>query len=367
MIISIIFHVHNNSFLLVGRPKLSWHVVTCKKKYAHKKHMGILCSSEDARNCGDMQITCATSCRARETSEAFKSPTISSFRARQMSESVVYMQKISRAQTTISSFCARRTSETVVTCKFFMEQPFPHFVLVGRLKLRWHADFSWSNPFLISCSSDVRNCGVHAKNFTRTNNNFVILCSSDVRNCGDMQIFHGATLSSLRARRTSETAVTCRFFMEQPFPHFVFVGRPKLRWHANFSWSNPFLISCSSDVRNCGAMRIFLVQEQPFRCFVLVRRPTCKFWTCMHSSFCAHRTFETVVTFKFFTWGVNRFIVLCSWDVRNFGEMHKFFKCASNHAFCHVVLVGRPKLRRDAKNSLAALFFRVLLNCEKKV
>ena len=299
---------------------------------------------------------------------------------------------------------ARRTSETVVTKKIRAQTTHGDFVLLGgRPKLWWHANHLRD---IVSCSSDVRNCGVHAKNFTRTNNNFVILCSSDVRNCGAMQIFHGATLSSFRARRTSETAVTCRFFMDfvlvgrpklwctckkfhahkQQFRHFVLVGRPKLWWHANFSWSgdmqifliscssdvrncgdmqifhgafNPFLISCSSDVRNCGAMRIFLVQEQPFRCFVLVRRPTCKFWTCMHSSFCAHRTFETVVTFKFFTWGVNRFIVLCSWDVRNFGEMQIFQ--VRKQPFCHVVLVGRPKLRRDAKNSWAALFFRFFL------
>ena len=230
-----------------------------QKKYAHKQHMGILCSSEDARNCGDMQITCATSCRARQTSET-----------------VVYMQKISRAQTTISSFCARRTSETVVQCKFFMEQPFPHFVLVGRLKLRWHADFSW-----ISCSSDVRNCGVHAKNFTRTNNNSVILCSSDVRNCGDMQIFHGAVtcrFSSFRVRRTSETAVTCKFFMEHLTLSSFRVRRTSetVVQCVFFSCkSNRFVVSCWSDVRHANFERACIHH------FVLIGRS--KLW--WHSSF----------------------------------------------------------------------------------
>ena len=84
----------------------------------------------------------------------------------------------------------------------------------------------------------------------------VTSCSSDVQNCGEMRSLHFfvATLSSLRARRTSKTEVKCEVCTSssQPSRHFVLVGPPKLRWNAN------------------------LVLWQPSRRFVLIGRP--KLW-----------------------------------------------------------------------------------------
>ena len=83
-----------------------------------------------------------------------------------------------------------------------MEQPFPHFVFVGRPKLWCNAYFSRARAtvslFRAGQTSDMQILNVHA---------FIILCSSDVRNCGDIQVFH---LGS------------------KPFHRVVLVGRPKL-------------------------------------------------------------------------------------------------------------------------------------------
>ena len=98
----------------------------------------------------------------------------------------------SRRETTLSSLRARRTSETVVKCEF------------------------WSSP----------------------RNPLVTSWSSDVRNRGEMRILHVpvATLSSFRAHRTSKTEVKCEsaWVVGQPSRRFVLIGRPKLRWNANF-------------------------------------------------------------------------------------------------------------------------------------
>ena len=158
----------------------------------------------------------------------------------------------SRRETTLSSLRARRTPKTVVKCKFsrlpkqpsrhfvpktvvkckfsrLPKQPSRHFVLVGRSKLWWNANFldRQSNPLVISCSSDARNCG-------------------EMQICG---------------------------VLAQPFRHFVLVGRPKLWWNATFlrGPSNPFVTSCLSDVRNCGKMMIFVCREAPWTsltCFI---------------------------------------------------------------------------------------------------
>ena len=55
---------------------------------------------------------------------------------------------------------------------------------------------------------------VNCKFSGRSRNPFVISCSSDVQNCGEMQLSYvvRATLSSLRAGRTSETVVKRWFF-----------------------------------------------------------------------------------------------------------------------------------------------------------
>ena len=110
-------------------------------------------------------------------------------------------------------------------------------------------------------------------------NPLVTSWSSDAQYCGEMQILHMslATLSSLRARRTPKTVVKCEF-CACPSRHFVLVGRPKLWRNAKFSGSSRDLIvvSCSSDIQNCGEMQILTSTAQPSRHFVLVRRP--KLW-----------------------------------------------------------------------------------------
>ena len=150
-------------------------------------------------------------------------------------------------------------------------QPSHHFVLVGRPKLWWNANFSRcrSNPLVTSCSSDAQNCG-------------------------EMQIFHvaEATLSSFRAHRAPKTVVKCKFMScpKQPSRHFVLIGRPKLWWSANFL-----------DPQNCGEMQILCALAQPSRHFVLVGKLwwnwNANFWAGRgtFSSLRAGRTFETVV------------------------------------------------------------------------
>ena len=99
--------------------------------------------------------------------------------------------------------------------------PSRHFVLVGRPKLWWNANF-----------------------VTRGRNPLVVSCSSDVQNWGEMRIGLGrlATLSSFRAHRTSKTVVKCKFVT---------------------STVNPLVTSCWSDVGNCGKMLIFACRGLP--------------------------------------------------------------------------------------------------------
>ena len=107
----------------------------------------------------------------------------------------------SRRETTLSSLRAHRTSKTVVKCEFCT---------------------SPRNPLVVSCSSDVQNCG-------------------------EMRIFEiaVATLSSFRAHRTSKTEVKCEsaWVVGQPYRRFVLIGRPKLRWNANFELRSATLSS----------------------------------------------------------------------------------------------------------------------------
>ena len=135
-----------------------------------------------------------------------------------------------------------------------------------KISFFFYAGWVWSiktgdHPLITSCSSDVQNCGEmrifeiaaqpsrrfvligrpklwwNANFWDRRRNPLVVSCSSDVQNCGEMRIFEiaVATLSSFRAHRTSKTVVKCNFFRSpsQPSRHFVLVGRPKLRWNAN--------------------------------------------------------------------------------------------------------------------------------------
>ena len=109
-------------------------------------------------------------------------------------------------------------AETVVKCKFMSwpKQPLTQKVIVGRPKL-------WRNANLLGAR---------------------------------------ATVSSLRARRTSKTVVKCKFLS---------------------STRNRFVTSCWSDVRNCGETMIFVCRG---------RLPT----PCAHFiHFCARRCSETYI------------------------------------------------------------------------
>ena len=136
------------------------------------------------------------------------------------------------------------------------------------IKILWKS----LNIFFLSGRRD-RTCGF--------DNPLVTSCVSDAQNCGKMQIldlperpFHHfvrvgrsklwsnadlsrrlATLSSLRARRTFKTVVKCKF----------------LTWTRD-----PFVTSCLSDAQNCGKLQILDLAEQPFRHFVHVGRS--KLW-----------------------------------------------------------------------------------------
>ena len=132
----------------------------------------------------------------------------------------------SRRETTLSSLRAHQTSKTEVKCEFCTSpsQPSRRFVLIGRPKLWWNANF-WD----------------------RRRNPLVVSCSSDVQNWGEMRIGLGrrATLSSFRAHRTSKTEVKCEsaWVVGQPYRRFVLIGRPKLRWNANFELRSATLSS----------------------------------------------------------------------------------------------------------------------------
>ena len=89
--------------------------------------------------------------------------------------------------------------------------------------------------------------------FTYRSNPYVTSDVSDAQNCGKMRILAPAraTLSSLRTCRTLKTVVKRKF-----------LGCP----------SDPLVTSCVSDAQNCGRMQILDLAEQPFRHFVRVGR-----------------------------------------------------------------------------------------------
>ena len=77
------------------------------------------------------------------------------------------------------------------------------------------------NHLVISCSSDVQNCGKVQILKLAAQPAFLISGSSDVQNCVKMEIFH---------------------VVRQPFRHFVVVARQKLWWNADF-WRSHTTIS----------------------------------------------------------------------------------------------------------------------------
>ena len=108
-------------------------------------------------------------------------------------------------------------------------------------------------------------------------------------------------------------------------------------FYAGWVWSiktgdHPLVTSCSSDVRNCGEMRILKLPAQPSRRFVLIGRP--KLW--WNANFLDRRR--------------NPLVVSCSSDVQNWGEMRiGLGRLATYRRF---VLIGRPKLRWNANFEL---------------
>ena len=114
-----------------------------------------------------------------------------------------------------------------------------------------------------------------------------------------------------------------------PSRHFVLVGRPKLRWNANFldGRRNPLVVSCSSDVQNWVKCEFSTSSSQPCRRFVLIGRPKLR-WNANRpgssgnlSSFRAYRTSKTVVKRKFWSGPRNPLVTSCWSDVRNCGKM----------------------------------------------
>ena len=95
------------------------------------------------------------------------------------------------------------------------KQPLTQKVIVGRPKLWWNANFHVAQATL-NAKSDRRTpeTVVKCKFSGSSRNPLVASCSSDVQNCGEMQLSYvvRATLSSLRAGRTSETVVKRWFF-----------------------------------------------------------------------------------------------------------------------------------------------------------
>ena len=125
-----------------------------------------------------------------------------------------------------------------------------------------------------------------------------------------------ATLSSLRARRTSKTVVKCKFL----------------------SWTgNPFVTSCWSDVRNCGKTMIFLCRGRlptPCACFI---------------QFCARRCSETYI--------------LTFWMARRCSETHIWI--LPDEPSRRIRWVDRAKLWRNVNFELLESLRALAWPCER--
>ena len=157
--------------------------------------------------------------------------TFSSFRGRRTPETVVRCKFLTYSRATFPSFRDGWMLETVVKCKFFTiaAQPLRHFVIVGRPKLWWNANFSRSSR---------------------------------------------ATFPWLRDRRMSETVLKWCFLYDREWSRrfgsgsyiFVYAAVVKRRfvdWKVraavapctfSFSGMNPLVVSCALAARNCGKM-----------------------------------------------------------------------------------------------------------------
>ena len=231
----------------------------------------------------------------------------------------------SRRETTLSSFRAHRTSKTEVKCEFWSSpsQPSRRFVLIGRPKLRWNANF-------------VR----------RRRNPLVVSCSSDVQNWGEMRILYVAvaTLSSFRAHRTSKTEVKCEsaWVVWQPYRRFVLIGRPKLRWNANFELRSATLSSLRAGQMSKTVVKWWFLyaaccpglpalDSYIFAYAAVVKRG---FWNVEWHAVVARRTFC-------FCW-MNPLVGFGGSMARNCGETHIFYGNCRKHRtkrlFCELLL-----------------------------
>ena len=155
------------------------------------------------------------------------------------------------------------------------KQPLTQKVIVGRPKLWWNANFHVAQA-TFNAKSDCRTpeTVVKCKFSGRSRDPLVTSCSSDVQNCGEMQLSYvvRATLSSLRAGRTSETVVKRWFFyaagdcrrhalISYNFTYAAVAKRAfwHFGWHAAvakrafwFCRMNPLVGFGGSIARNCG-------------------------------------------------------------------------------------------------------------------
>ena len=145
--------------------------------------------------------------------------------------------------TTLSPLRACRTFKTVGKMRIseLADRPFRHFVRVGRSKLWYKMRILAPARATLSSLrawSDAQNCG-KTQIFTCPSDSFVTLDVSDAQDCGKMQILDLA---------------------EQPFRHFVRVGRLKtvVKW--------TFLTGLNrTTVKKCGKMEVFDRTEPDYR------------------------------------------------------------------------------------------------------
>ena len=184
-------------------------------------------------------------------------------------------------------------------------QPSRHFVVVGRPKLRWNANFE-----------------------ARRRNPLVTSWSSDVQNWGEMRSLHVvvATLSSLRARRTSKTEVKCEsaWVLSQPSRRFVLIGRPKLWWNANVAVAGATLSSLRAGQMSETVVKCWFLYaagclgRRALDSYILAHAAVVKraFWNFEWHAVVARRTFC-------FCW-MNPLVGFGGSIARNCGEMQIF-------------------------------------------
>ena len=208
--------------------------------------------------------------------------------------------------------------------------PSRRFVLIGRPKLWWNANF-WDRRATLSSLRGRRTSEtvVKCEFCTSPRNPLVTSWSSDVQNWGEMRILYVvvATLSSFRAHRTSKTEVKCEsaWVVGQPSRRFVLIGRLKLRWNANL-WLRSWTLSSlragqmSETVVKCWFLYAAgCPGRRALDSYILVHAAVVKrtFWKCGWHAVVARRTFC-------FCW-MNPLVGFGGSMARNCGETQIFF------------------------------------------